>query len=377
MPKDSDVLMDESGKCPKCGMLLKPVRIVLAYSCLNNTAFIQDIPGKCRTDNSELVPIAASVFWVCSNTPDKHELEPGRCADGSDRVKRFEPRPHGDHNPRHGGQFFMADDAWHHVEGTYPEAGLFRIFFYDDWTKPLETKGFTGRAIIRDLSGKELTAIPLGKSRVANAMEARIPNASLPLFASIRVRFEPQEREKLFDFQFPEYSQEPAPAPAELIASARTPVNAAPTVVKVKDQPAGTDDQPAPPVSVGTVSPYATPPIVSREDPIPLTSKEILAELTAKSEQLADEIENGAPLGQLWVPALRSKNLAMALINDHLTEIPPLERVAAENAAGRLVRAAFAIDNLADLGDREKVLSAHDVFASAASDLRNAYATIH
>jgi hypothetical protein len=107
-----------------------------------------------------------------------------------------------------------------------------------------------------------------------------------------------------------------------------------------------------------------------------MTSQEILAELRAKSEQLADEIQKGAPLDQLWVPALRSKNLAMALINDHLGDIPPVQRITAENAAGRLVRAAFAIDNLADFGDRERVLSAHEVFASAAEDLRNAYAAI-
>ena len=41
MLKDAAVLEDHPGKCPACGMELKPVRIVQAYSCLNNTAFIQ------------------------------------------------------------------------------------------------------------------------------------------------------------------------------------------------------------------------------------------------------------------------------------------------------------------------------------------------
>ena len=73
MLKDADVLEDHPGKCPKCGMELKPVRIVKAWSCLNNTAFIQDSPGKCRTNGTDLVPITASMFWVCSRSPDEHE----------------------------------------------------------------------------------------------------------------------------------------------------------------------------------------------------------------------------------------------------------------------------------------------------------------
>ena len=37
---------------------------------------------------------------------------------------------------------------------------------------------------------------------------------------------------------------------------------------------------------------------------------------------------------------------------------------AAENAVGRLLRAAYAIDNFGDLGDWEKIVSAHDEFVA-------------
>ena len=64
-------------------------------------------------------------------------LEPGLCADGSPRITKRTLRPHGNHNPQHGGQFFMAPDNWHHLEGTYPRAGSFRLFVYDDYARAL------------------------------------------------------------------------------------------------------------------------------------------------------------------------------------------------------------------------------------------------
>lgn len=386
MPEDAEIVADKPGLCPKCGMTLQPVRITLAYSCLNNTALMQETPGTCRTDGTDLVPVSASLFWTCAGSDNK-ELNPGKCPDGRDRVKRFEPRPHGDHNPRHGGQLFMADDAWHHIEGTYPSAGLFRVFFYDDWTKPLAPKGFTARAVVKDAGGKEIATLPLRAGRISNTMDARIPNAGLTLIASLRVRFKASEPEKLFDFQFAAYTKEPA-APAPTITAA--PAAPAPArSVSASPAPArqaASTPPPAPATEQAAASSFTLPPpqpqlelmspIIPQEDPIPPTSKEILAELAAKSEQLAQEIAEGAPLGQLWVPALRTKNLAVALVTSHLGEIPSQQRATAENAANQLLRAAWAIDNFGDLGDKEKIVAAHEVLASAARDLRAAYDTV-
>jgi hypothetical protein len=382
MVKDADVLESAPGKCPKCGMELKPVRIVTAYTCLNNTAFIQAEPGKCRTNGSDLVPITASMFWVCPSAPDKHELNPGKCADGTDRLKRFEPRLHGDHNPRHGGQLFMADDAWHHIEGTYPTPGLFRVYFYDDWTRPLTPTGFNARLAVKNANGKVTATVPLQTSPIANAMEARIVDAALPLTTSLHVQFKAGEPEKLFDFGFKDYSRDPA-APAT--TAAPEPPTAAPPVAPQPEDSVKTAG--AAPVTPAPPAPVADPQVLSPQivipvgtfqmQPIPAKTKDILVELNETTAELAEKIEHRPPpLGELWVPALRSKDLALALVNDHLNEIPARQRAGAETAAGRLTRAAYAIDNFGDLGDFPKILSAHQEFELAVKDLKAAYASI-
>jgi len=377
MLKDAAVIEDHSGKCPECGMELKPVRIVQAYSCLNNTAFIQTNPGKCITNGTDLVPITVSMFWVCPQSPDKHELNPGKCADGSIRIQKFEPRLHGDHNPRHGGQLFMADDGWHHVEGAYPKAGLLRLFFYDDWTRPLAPDGFTARVLVKDSSGKETAQIPLSAGDSPNSMNARLPDSSVPLSVSLAVRFKAGEAEKQFDFTFKDYSKEPEAPPASTITPEPTtdrkgPDFAASRGLQSTPRPtavAAADQSTLSPTNIIPTGPFQL-------EPIPASASEIMAELDSRSRELAQKIEQRAPLGEYWVPALRTKDLALALLNDHQNEIPSDKRAPAENAVRRLLRAAYAIDNFGDLGDFEKILSAHEQFESAVNDLRNACASI-
>ena len=59
------------------------------------------------------------------------------CPDGTPMIAKRTLRPHGNHNPQHGGQFFMAPDNFHHLEGAYPRAGVFRLYLYDDYARPL------------------------------------------------------------------------------------------------------------------------------------------------------------------------------------------------------------------------------------------------
>ena len=146
------------------GSVRNPARLlcrfvsITVYSCLKFQSFIQDKPGVCPVDKSELVPITSAFYFTCKNDSHVRQLEPGTCADGSARIRTYERRPHGDHNPRHGGQFFMAEDNWHHLEGTFVRPNLFRVYFYNDFTQPLAVAGFSATVTRTDASGRKIAA---------------------------------------------------------------------------------------------------------------------------------------------------------------------------------------------------------------------------
>jgi hypothetical protein len=379
MPGDEGVLEDHPGTCPnpKCGMKLVPIRLATAWSSILHPQIIRERPGKDPIDGTDLVPITASMFWICPGS-DEHLLDPGKCADGKPRQVRYERRAHGDHNPRHGGQFFMADDSWHHLEGTFPSGGTFRVFFYDDFTRPMAVKGFSGTAAVLDAAEKELASYPLKPGRAMNTLETPIKGAALPLKVKLRVQFGPTEKMRVFDFTFPAYTKEPiVPAPVTT-AAARPAATPAPAAAAPK--PAAPAPVPAaPPAPVGVLPAAAAPAqSLSRTEAesliqeMPTNTGELLKLLELRAGEIKTLVDEGS-FGMVWVPTMLAKEVALAL-GDHVRELPERRQGALNDAVRRLVLSAWRLDQYGDLGDRAKITSAHDIFAAAVADIKAAYA---
>ncbi len=401
MPGDEDVLEDHPGNCPKCKMTLVPVRLDAKYWCPVHQALeVHDGPGTCRRDGRDLVQVTLALSWSCADAADTKLMEPGKCADGSARKIGYELRAHGDHNPRHGGQFFMAADAWHHVEGTYPQNGLFKAFFYDNFTKPFAVrgKGITGVLAVRDAKDKEIATVPLTIGRDGTTMDAKLPPAAtaLPLRVTLKMKFSAKTPEQPFDFQFNELSKDttvgatvgptstprPTAAPAAPKPAATPAVAAAAPPAPTQAPPAAADNNNAAPqfqppagqpdLYAGEIAPM--PPALAavlNEEVLPKDITALVAELMNRAGQI-DKLMKEGNLAEVWLPAMGTKTVALVL-EQHSSTLPAAKRAQAISATRRVVTSAWEIDGYGDLGNRTKIVEAYNRMATAVADLKAAY----
>src|SRR5579871_2102048 len=101
----------------------------------------------------------------------------------------------------------MASDQWHHLEGTFVAPDVFRVYFYDDMTRPIAPTGFTVAVARADANGTPIgSAAPLSTGADPSTLEAHIAGAP-PLNLKLRVAFKPGDAAQAFDFTFPAYSK--------------------------------------------------------------------------------------------------------------------------------------------------------------------------
>lgn len=107
----------------------------------------------------------------------------------------------------------MAPNGFHHLEGTYPEPGLFRLHLYDDRTRPLDAAGFSGT--IRVEGDPARAPVALDHDAGSGTFHARLlPEPGLPLDLEILLTFPADApgaagREELFNFRFTRAGGEP------------------------------------------------------------------------------------------------------------------------------------------------------------------------
>ena len=159
----------------------------------------------------QIVPGLAAEIYVCPMTHDDNPAyyDPGTCPVCGMALVQSDTA-HGDHSPKHGGQFFMASDGWHHLEGTLTEPDEFRLYLYNNFSAPLSAtrcaNGSTIEWVSIDADGKEVSeriAQTLDVSSDAEYLSAPVPTAlTRPLEATVRLKFDGRERRDLFTFMF-------------------------------------------------------------------------------------------------------------------------------------------------------------------------------
>ena len=198
-----EVVDNKAGACPICKMALVPVRLALVWTCPVHSQVSAEAQGSCRLCGRPLVRVTKALSWTCPVHPKIDVLEPGTCPICRRTLTvKYTRRPHGDHNPKHGGNFIMAPNNWH-VEVTHPASAQFRMYVYDEYSRPFIPKGFASRIVMGE------TAIPMKPAAGGAFLEARVPQAALPATIVVKARFEDEQPEYSFDFQFYDYSKEP------------------------------------------------------------------------------------------------------------------------------------------------------------------------
>lgn len=213
-PMHPEVVDNAPGKCPICGMDLQKVRLALVWTCPVHATITEQQAGRCHSCGRDLIRVTKAVSFGCPVHRAVESVDPGTCPRcRRTLVQKYTVRPHGDHNPKHGGSFFMVSNNWH-LEATHPAKSVVRLYIYDNYSKPFSPPGLTARLIeVPDAAGRRRDVdIPFTRTR-RGYYEARVPNLAVPAAVAAKVRFEAADKEYRFDFTFSDYSQEPGLLP--------------------------------------------------------------------------------------------------------------------------------------------------------------------
>ena len=254
------------------------------------------------------------------------------------------PGSHMDHSPRYDGTLFMAPDGFHHIEGTYPEPGVFRIYATNNYREPVDVTLWMGRAVIEEEYDeatdefREVTAFAMLPGPGGAYLEAEVGDIATPAEITAKLRLADDFPEDRFDFIFAGFSRD---TPRETVTLDRPNVPAAlPLAERIRPQ-------------------------------IPERTSEIVGGIQARDREIIDLVTRGA-FTEIFIPALQAKELALAL-HDRAETLPERARNDVRIAIRSLVRAAWLLDWYGDLGNKQQVNDAYDVFGSSVAEVSRVY----
>jgi len=260
------------------------------------------------------------------------------------------PGAHMDHGPQHGGTVFMAPDSFHHIEGTYPEGGIFRLYATDNYREPVDVRSWSGRAVLEEAYDPatdeftEVVAFELLPSPDAGHLEAVVGDVPFPAEITAKVQFGidgemfPEER---FDFIFVEYSAE--------------------------------GDRASPDTEGGPAGESPLPLSARIQPDIPELTTDLVAAISARVAELEELITAGR-FTEIFVPALQGKELALALeARQDVNDLSARARSELRIGVRHVVRAAYLLDWYGDLGNKQQVSGAFDVYSEAVQQIVRAY----
>ena len=256
------------------------------------------------------------------------------------------PGAHMDHTPRHGGTVFMSPDGFHHIEGTYPERGVFRIYATDNYRRPVDVTLWMGRAVLEEeYDGatdefREVTAFAMLPAPGGAYLEAEVGDIGVPAEVTAKLQLQLMEGfpEDRFDFIFGGFTGD---TPRETL----------------------TLDAPDVPPAV---------PLAERIRPrIPEQTSDIVSGIRARDQEIIDLVTRGA-FTEIFIPALQAKDLALAL-HERAEALPVRARNDLRIAVRSLVRAAWLLDWYGDLGNKQQVGDAYDIFGDAVGEISRVF----
>ena len=257
------------------------------------------------------------------------------------------PGAHMDHSPRHNGIVFMAPDSFHHIEGVYPEPGVFRVYATDNYREPVDITFWAGRAVLEEEYDEEtdefleVVAFPLLPSPDGAYLEAKVGEIQAPAEFTAKILFVEDFPAERFDFIFAEYSDDDAGVAASL----------------------GSLIGSAPPESV---------PLTERIRPrIPELTSDIVGGIETRDREIQELITRGG-FTEIFIPALQAKELALAL-HERAENLSLRSRNDVRIAIRSLVRAAWLLDWYGDLGNKQQVNDAYEIFEAAVGEIFRVY----